>query len=97
MWGTAFNLIFEKLQGSMHRCNGRADKTEMMLLTVFNSLPNVKILDVIKLKASADGKSNIDKMTISIFDRVENTVGKGENAGHQHFLLFPQRFPKPSS
>ena len=23
---------------------------------------------------------------------VENIVGKGENAGDQHFLLFPQRF-----
>ena len=22
----------------------------------------------------------------------ENIVGKGENAGHQHFLLFPQCF-----
>ena len=30
----------------------------------------------------------------------ENTVGKGENAGHQHFLLFPQcflPFPKENS
>ena len=36
-------------------------------------------------------------MTGSIFDRVENTVGKGENAGYQHFLLFPQCFQKPSS
>ena len=34
-------------------------------------------------------------MMISLFDRVENTVGKGENAGYQHFLLFPQYFPKP--
>ena len=34
---------------------------------------------------------------ISLFDRVENTVGKGENAGYQHFLLFPQYFPKPPS
>ena len=25
-------------------------------------------------------------------DRVENIVGKGENAGYQHFLLFPQCF-----
>ena len=25
-------------------------------------------------------------MTISVFDRVENIVGKGENAGYQHFL-----------
>ena len=36
-------------------------------------------------------------MTISFFDRVENNVGKGENAGYQHFLLFPQCFPKPPS
>ena len=28
------------------------------------------------------------------FDRNENIVGKGENAGHQHFLLFPQCFLK---
>ena len=32
---------------------------------------------------------------ISLFDREENTVGKGENAGYQHFLLFPRCFPKP--
>ena len=28
--------------------------------------------------------------------RTENIVGKGENAGHQHFLLFPQCFQKAS-
>ena len=28
--------------------------------------------------------------------RVENTVGKGENAGYQHLLLFPQCFKKAS-
>ena len=33
---------------------------------------------------------------ISVFDRVENIVGKGENAGNQHFLLFPQCFQKAS-
>ena len=26
--------------------------------------------------------------------RVENIVGRGENAGYQHFLLFPQCFQK---
>ena len=26
---------------------------------------------------------------ISVFRREENIVGKKENAGHQHFLLFP--------
>ena len=29
--------------------------------------------------------------------RVENIVGKGENAGYQHFLLYPQCFQKASS
>ena len=33
----------------------------------------------------------------SPFDKVENIVGKGENAGYQHLLLFPQNFPMPSS
>ena len=36
-------------------------------------------------------------MTISLYDKNRNTVRKGENAGCQHFLLFPQCFPKPSS
>ena len=60
-------------------------------------LPNEKILDVTILKAFADNELNLAEMTISLFDRAENTVGKGENAGYQHFLLFPQCFPKPSS
>ena len=29
---------------------------------------------------------------ISFFDRAENIVGKEENAGYQHFLLFPNVF-----
>ena len=49
-----------------------------------------------KLKAFADDKLNTAVMMISLIDRVENTVGKGENAGYQYFLLFPQCFPKPS-
>ena len=35
-------------------------------------------------------------MIISVFDRVENIVGKGENAGYQHFLLFQRCFKKAS-
>ena len=48
---------------------------------------------MIKLKACADDKLNIAKMMMCLVDREDNTVGKGENAGHQHFLLFPQCFP----
>ena len=35
-------------------------------------------------------------MVISVFNRIENIVRKGENAGYQHFLLFPQCFEKAS-
>ena len=31
---------------------------------------------------------------IYVFDRVVNIVRRGENAGYQHFLLFPQCFQK---
>ena len=36
----------------------------------------------------------VSKMMIFVFDRIDNIVGKGENAGHQHFLVFPQCFQK---
>ena len=54
--------------------------------------PNDKILDWSKLKAIADDKIKVLKMIFFFFDRVENIVEKGENAGYQHFLLFPQCF-----
>ena len=52
-----------------------------------NSVPHGKIIDLTKLKAFAVDKLNIAKMMISVFDWVENTVGKGENAVYHHFLL----------
>ena len=62
--------------------------------TEFNSLPNNKFLDWSKFKASADDKINVNEKFKFIFGRVENIVGKGENAGYQHFLLFPTMFSK---
>ena len=56
---------------------------------VLNPLPKAKFLDMTELKAFADDKSNVAKMTFSLCDRVENTVGKEENTVYQHFLLFP--------
>ena len=50
-----------------------------------------------KLKAFADDKLNAAKMMIALLNIVENTVGKGKNAGYQNFLLFPQFYQKPSS
>ena len=54
-----------------------------------NSFTNDKISAWSKLKAFADDKLKVAKMMIFVFDWVENIVGKGENAGYQHFLLFP--------
>ena len=59
---------------------------------IINSLPNNKILDWTKLKAFADDKLDNAKIMISVYDWVENIVGKGENLGYQHFLFFPQWF-----
>ena len=58
-----------------------------------NSLPNNKCLGWTKFKASVYNKLNLVDVMISGFDWVENIVGKEENAGNHHFLLFPQCFP----
>ena len=60
----------------------------------FDSLPNNKDLGWSKFKAFADDKINVGKKLKTVYGRVENIVGKGENAGYQHFLLFLQCFQK---
>ena len=65
-------------------------------MSSINSLPHNKILDWSKLKAFADDKLNATEKLKFVLGRVEKIVGKGENAGYQHFLLFPQCFQKPS-
>ena len=55
---------------------------------------NDKILDSPNLKALADNKVNEAPMTIFVSDTVENTVGRGENAGYQHLPIFSTTFLK---
>ena len=55
----------------------------------FNSLPNDNFLDWFKLKALADDKIYVAEKLKFVLGRVENIMGKKENAGYQHFLLFP--------
>ena len=80
------HVIASKTQSNFLPCNKH--------LTSFNSLTNDKILALVTLKAFAEDKFNVVKMMISVFDTVVNIVGKGEHAGNQHFLLFPQCFPQ---
>ena len=60
----------------------------------FNTLTDDKILDRSKLKESADNNFKFHKNSRKISKRVENTVGKGEIARYEQFLLFPQCFQK---
>ena len=52
-------------------------------LALFTSLPNNKVYACSKLKAFADHKTNVTENLKSVWERVENMVGKGENAGYQ--------------
>ena len=54
-----------------------------------NPLPDDKILDWSKLKQSADNNFEFDVISRKFSKLVENTVGKGEIARNEQFLLFP--------
>ena len=66
----------------------------IILITWSKPFPKQEILEKAKLKGFPDDKLTLVRNLISLFDWVENIVGKGENAGYQHFLLFPQCFQK---
>ena len=68
----------------------------IQLHNLVQPFPNDKILDLTKSKAFADNKINLNERLKLVLGKVENIVGKGENAGYQHFLFFPQCFQKPS-
>ena len=59
---------------------------------ILNYLPNDKIVGRSKLKAFAEDKINGTSILKCVSERIENILGKGENAGYQHFLLFPKCF-----
>ena len=59
----------------------------------FRLVQNNKILDWSKLKPFAEDKINVTEKLKFVLGRAENIIGKGENAGYQHFLLF-QMFSK---
>ena len=48
------------------------------------------------IESIADDIINVNQKWKLVMERIENIVGKGENAGYQHFLFFPQCFLKKS-
>ena len=65
-----------------------------MNVSIFNSLPKRQNFDWSKLKAFADDKIKVNEKLKFGLGSLEIVV-KGENAGYQHFLLFPQCFQNP--
>ena len=55
-------------------------------------LPKREILDSSKFKEFADDNFKFNENSRKFSKRVENTVGKGEIACCEQFLLFPQCF-----
>ena len=53
-------------------------------------------MDLTKLKELACDRKNMAQNSKFLLGKVENIVGKGENAGYQHFLLYTQCFQKAS-
>ena len=61
---------------------------------ILDQLPDDRISDRSNLKQSAGDNFKIDENSRKFSKRVENTVGKGEIARYEQFLLFPQCFQK---
>ena len=67
----------------------------MGIMILVNSFPNDKILDLSKLKAFADDKSNVTQTLKFVLGRLENIVGKKEKMLVISIFSFsPQCFQK---
>ena len=61
---------------------------------LFNPFPNNKFLDSSKLKEFAEDNFKLDENGRTFSKCIENTVGKGEIAHYEQFLLFLQCIQK---
>ena len=64
----------------------------VQMCPALNPLPDDKILDWSKLKQFADDNFEFEENSRKFSKQVEKTVGKGEIARYEQFLLFPQCF-----
>ena len=63
-------------------------------MTFCSPFPKRQILDSSRLKELADDNIKFDENGRKFSKRIENTLGKGEIARYEQFLLFPQCFQK---
>ena len=71
--------------------------TSIRLKNIFTNIsryPTGKYEIKTNIKAFTEEKLNLARMRVSLFEQIENSVGKGGNAGYQHFLLLSQCIEK---
>ena len=69
-------------------------KLTVIIIVSFNPFPKDYFFDSAKMRKFADDNIKFDEIGGKFSKRVENTVGKGEIARYEQFLLFPQCFRK---
>ena len=67
---------------------------QLLVFLLAYPFPKRQILDPSKLKEFAGDNFKLDENGRKFSKRVESTVGKGEIARYEQFLLFPQCFQK---
>ena len=87
-WGKGLNVLTNLLSQGLEKSGLFGKGTKCYPIT------RRQILDWSKLKQSADNNCKFDENIRKFYKQVENTVGKGEIARYEHFLLFPQCFQK---
>ena len=85
---------FFKKQGSSEKISDTRSHSQKPISIFINPFPNGIISDASKLKGFADDNFKFDENGRKFSKWVENTVGKGEIARYEQFLLFPQWFQK---
>ena len=89
-------LHYPVLIFSSQTFNPKEQNLKLVYFQSVKSLPDGKILDESKFKAFAGDKLIWTQRLKLVLGTVGNIEGKGENAGYQNFLLFPQCFQKLS-
>ena len=72
----------------------KESKTSFRSFFFHYSFPKQQNLDSSKLKEFADDNFKFEENVRKFFRRAENTMGKGEIARYEQFLLFLQCFQK---
>ena len=92
-WNRTSDLLFSMVLQSTKLAT-EARQQHRSLETASFPFPKRQILDASKLKEYADDNFKFDENGRKFYNWVENTMGKGEIARYEQFLLFPQCFQK---